>query len=176
MGQVAGEMNHKQNELLFNSYFYYFQNADLGTVFVHVPAQLLTPAVVSPLLAVTLIVHAAEVFVALPAGLATVDPHVVGVVLALPIFGPVPAPLGIVLAARRLGWRRGRGRGCGCSAIGTGPTYLGIAATLVEGVDLPDIRVRETCGLSYLTMAGFLLHDRLQPPSLNRTRELFLRK
>ena len=53
---------------------------------------------------------------------------------------------------------------------------LGIAGTRVESVDLPDIRVREYLTPSYLTACIVLMFDRLQPPGLNTTVELFPRK
>ena len=77
--------------------------SDLGTVFVHKPLQLVTPAFLGPLLTVTLVVHAVVFLFALIAGLGTVHVQVVGVRIAQAMFGPSLAVCLNVLTVRRLG-------------------------------------------------------------------------
>ena len=51
--------------------------------------------------------------------------------------------------------------------------YLGFAGTLVESVDLPDIRVGEPLPLANLTLGGMLRNYRLLTPGLNTDVTLF---
>ena len=137
----------------------------LGAVSVHVSRASVTPAPVSPLLTGLFPVFAVQA--ALVTGLGTVDQHPLAVLPALAFirFGPIFAMLVSVLAALL----RSDG-GLHSSARDGATSNLGIAGTLVESVDLPDISVRETLSLSYPTLAGLLLYDGLQPPGLNRNR------
>ena len=163
-------------------------NSDLRTVFVHVEPQKITPAVVCPILTVTLVVHAVEVLVALIAGLAAVDQHVAGVLVALVSFGPVLAPLVIVPASRRLECccrlrcgphselRSGRHSCAGRYDSTSTDIGILIRVTVVESVDLPHIRVREPVSLSYRTGTSLHNFDRLQTPGLNTAVKIMFKK
>ena len=149
-------------------------NSDLGTVDVHVPGVVVALPHIRPVLTVHVSVLALEP--ALVTGHRAVHQHPAGVLLALVQAGPGGAVLVGVLAARLhpglAGWLR-----CGLHSDGAS-TYLGFPGTFVQSVDLPDISVRETLSLSYLTLCRVLWNDCLLSPGLNRhtTVELFLRK
>ena len=44
--------------------------------------------------------------------------------------------------------------------------HLGVAAAVVEGVDLPDVRVGESVPLAQLALGRVLRHDGLHAPGL----------
>ena len=140
-------------------------NADLCTVEVHVSRVSDTPPPRCPGLTVDVAVLAVEP--ALVTGLRAVDQHVAGVPPALVLPGPVITGLVSVSTARLRFHCRFH---CGLDGAASD---LGIAGTRVESVDLPDVRVREYLTPSYLTARVVLLFDRLQPPGLNTTVELF---
>ena len=140
-------------------------NSDLGAVSVHVARTFAAPSSGFPGLAVRVEVGAGSP--ALATGLGTVDRHPAGVLIGTKsTVGPSLARPVVVPAARGRLCRLHRGPGSHTSS------HLGLAGTLVESVELPDIRVRKRPTLSYLktaTAAG-LGCDRLQTSPLNRTR------
>ena len=139
--------------------------SDLGTVDVHVLRVLVALPHVGPVLAVDMAVLTLDS--TLVTGHGTVDQHPAGVLLALVQAGPGGTVLVGVLTARL---HPGLAGGLGCWLHSDGPaSYLGFAGTLVEGVDLPDIRVGEPLPLSYLTLGGMLRNYRLLTPGLKRS-------
>ena len=57
-------------------------------------------------------------------------------------------------------------------AFATTSSHIRIALTVVESVDLPDVRVRKPFCFSYRTLATLLLYDRLHIVALNTSLEL----
>ena len=129
----------------------------------HVARTLVAPPSVRPGLTGSLLVLTGRP--TLVTGHGTVDRHPGAVprALALSIAGPPLAPLMAVLAARL----RCGGRHCGLGSHFSSHLLIRRTGTLVESVDLPDIRVRELI-LSYLTLS-LLLYDCDQAPGLSRT-------
>ena len=140
------------------------QCSDLGAVDVHVARVLVALPHVGPVLAVDVSILTLDS--TLVTGHGTVDQHPAGVLLTLVQAGPGSAVLVCVLTARLHPGLAG-GLGCGLHSD-RATTYLGFTGTLVQGVDLPDIRVGESFPLSYLTFCGVLRNYRLLTPGLNR--------
>ena len=116
--------------------FFLLSNSDLGTICGHVARTPFTPASACPGRTGGLLVLTTRPALVTGRGAVDCHPGAVPLALALSIAGPVLAPLVAVLAARL----RCGGRLCGGGSHSS--SYLGIALTLVESVDLPDIRVR----------------------------------